>query len=83
MAVREVDRVILDEQKSGRRNSRKSSRRNSKVMMSPASKRVINVEEDNENVTVRASLTPNGMTRVEVIDKNEGVMIDEIDSDET
>ena len=77
MAIKEVDRVIIDEQKS----SRKSSRRNSGVLMSPAPKRAINVVEENEDTRVRASLTPDGEMRMEVVDKNEGVISDRISSD--
>lgn len=77
MAIKEVDRVIIDEQKS----SRKSSRRNSGALMSPAPKRAINVVEENEDTRVRASLTPDGEMRMEVVDKNEGVISDRISSD--
>lgn len=77
MAIKEVDRVIIDEQKS----SRKSSRRNSGALLSPAPKRAINVVEENEDTRVRASLTPDGEMRVEVVDKNEGVISDRISSD--
>lgn len=69
--------MILEEQK----NSRRSSRRNSSAMASPAPKRMINVVEDNEDAKVRASITPEGETRVEVIDKNEGVITDQFSSD--
>ena len=77
MAIKEVDRVIIDEQKS----SRKSSRRNSGAPIPPAPKRAINVVEENEDTKVRASLTPDGKMRVEVVDKNEGVISDHIASD--
>ena len=70
--MKEVDRMILEEQK----NSRRSSRRNSSAMASPAPKRMIN-----EDAKVRASITPEGETRVEVIDKNEGVITDQFSSD--
>ena len=42
---------------------------------------MINVVEDNEDAKVRASITPEGETRVEVIDKNEGVITDQFSSD--
>lgn len=83
MAVKEVDSVILDEQKSSRRSSRRSSRKNSKVVTSSTSKRVISVVEEDEDKRVRGFITSNGVPRVEVIDKNEGMMSDEISSDDT
>ena len=49
--------------------------------MSPAPKRAINVVEENEDTRVRASLTPDGEMRMEVVDKNEGVISDRISSD--
>ena len=75
--MRELDRVIVDEQKVS-----KSTKKRSSTSASAPKKRAISVVDDNPRARVRASLSASkwyesddildGETSIQVIDKNDG-----------